>query len=49
MNVHSNIKEAMYICVNDPSLNRNIGKYQLPSIWDELMQVSHSVELIVAG
>ena len=27
-----NIKEAMYIHVNDPSLNRNLGKYQLPHI-----------------
>ena len=24
-----NIKETMFICVNDPSLNRNLGKYQL--------------------
>ena len=28
------IKEAMYIQVNDPSLNRNLGKYQLPHIWE---------------
>ena len=27
-----NIKEAMYIYFNDPSLNRNLGKYQLPLI-----------------
>ena len=25
-----NIKEAMYIKVNDPSLNRNLGKFQIP-------------------
>ena len=31
------IKEAILIRVNDPSLNRNIGKYQLPHIWDELL------------
>ena len=30
------IKEAILIRVNDPSLNRNIGKYQLPHIWDEV-------------
>ena len=24
-----NIKEAMYICLNDPSLNSDLGKYQL--------------------
>ena len=26
------IKEAMYIKVNNPTLNRNIGKYNLPHI-----------------
>ena len=31
------IKEAILIRVNDPSLNRNVGKYQLPHIWDEVM------------
>ena len=30
-----NIKEAIIIRVNDP-LNRNLGKYQLPHIWDIL-------------
>ena len=33
-----NIKEAMFIRVNDPSLNRNLGKYQLPHIWDNFLQ-----------
>ena len=27
-----NIKKAIFVRVNDPSLNRNIGKYQLPHI-----------------
>ena len=31
------IKEAIYIRVNNPSLNRNIGKYHLPRIWDEVL------------
>ena len=31
------IREAMLITVNDPSLNRNIGKYQLPHIWGEVL------------
>ena len=31
------IKEAIYIRVDNPSLNRNIGKYQLPQIWDEVL------------
>ena len=31
------IKETIYIRVNNPSLNRNIGKYQLLCIWDEVL------------
>ena len=31
------INEAMFIRVNDPSLNRNLGEYQLPHIWDEVL------------
>ena len=30
-------KESMCIRVNNPSLNRNIGKYHLPHIWDEVL------------
>ena len=39
------IKEAILIRVNDPSLNRNIGKYQLPHIWDEVLVMSPEVKL----
>ena len=31
------INESIYIRVNNPSLNRNIGKYHLPHIWDEVL------------
>ena len=31
------IKESMFIRVNNPSLNRNIDKYHLPHIWDEVL------------
>ena len=31
------ILEAMYIRVNDPSLNRNISKFHLPHIWDKVL------------
>ena len=31
------IKESMYIRVNNPTLNRNIGKYNLPHIWDKIL------------
>ena len=32
------IKEAIYIQVNDPPLNRNLEKYQLPNTWHEVLQ-----------
>ena len=31
------IKEALYIRVNNPSLNRNIGRYHLLHIWDKVL------------
>ena len=31
------IKQAIYIRVNGPSLNRNVGKYHLPHVWDEVL------------
>ena len=31
------IKEALYIRVNNPSLNKNIGKYHLPHMWDKVL------------
>ena len=36
-NLSRTIKEALYIRVNNPSLNKNIGKYHLPHIWDEVL------------
>ena len=36
-NLKRAIKEAMYIRTNDPSLNRKVGKYHLPHIWDEVL------------
>ena len=36
-NLKRAIKEAIYIRVNNPSLNRNVGKYHLPHIWDEVL------------
>ena len=43
--VSRNIKEAMFIRVNDPSLSRNIGKYQLPHIWDQVLQDTPTLQL----
>ena len=31
------IKEAIYIRVNNPTLNRNIGEYNLNHIWDRVL------------
>ena len=39
------IKEAMFIWVDDPLLNSNLGKYQLPHIWDEVMQETQPLYL----
>ena len=39
------IKKAIYIHVNYPSLNRNLGKYKLPHIWDEVLQDTPSLQL----
>ena len=32
------IKESLFIRVNDPPLNRNIGKYQLPHVYDDILK-----------
>ena len=37
LNLMRTIKEALYIRVTNPSLNRNIGKYLLPHIWNEVL------------
>ena len=38
------IRETMLIRVNDPSLNRNTGKYQLPHIWDAVLVKSPEIK-----
>ena len=44
-NMIRTIREAMLIRVNDSSLNRNIGKYQLPHIWDKVLVRSPELKL----
>ena len=44
-NLNRAIKEALYIRANNPSLNRNIGKYHLPHIWDEVLFNTPELEL----
>ena len=31
------IKKGIYIRVNNPSLNRNVGKYHLSHLWDRVL------------
>ena len=45
-NLKRAIKEALYIKRNNPSLNKNIGKYHLPHIWDEVLVNITELQLI---
>ena len=36
-NLARNIKESIYIRVNNPTLNNNIGKFNLPHMWDRVL------------
>ena len=45
LNQMRTIKEALYIGVNDPSLNRNVGKYHLPHVWDEVLFNTSELQL----
>ena len=39
------IKESTYIRVNNPTLNRNIGKYNLNHIWDRVLLNTPTLKL----
>ena len=36
-NLSRNSKESIYIRVNNPTLNKNVGKFNLPHIWDMVL------------
>ena len=36
--LHHQAKEALHICVKDPSLNKNIGKVRIPTIFNKLLK-----------
>ena len=36
-NMARSIKEEIYIRVNNPTIDRNIGNYNLPHIWDKVL------------
>ena len=40
-----NIKQTMYIKVNDPSHNKNLGKFLLPQVWDQVLKDTPSLQL----
>ena len=39
------IEEAMFIYVNDPTLNRKLGKYQLLHVWDSILEASPMLQI----
>ena len=40
--LHHQVKEALHICIKDPSLNRNIGKVRIPLSIQQISQTSHT-------
>ena len=38
-------KEALHIHIKDPSLNRNIGKVRIPSVFNKLLKPPRQIEL----
>ena len=38
------VKEALYIHIKDPSLNRNIGKVRIPSVFNKLLKFPRQLE-----
>ena len=44
-NLARNIKESIYIRVNYPILNNNIGKFNLPHIWDRVLLNTEDLNL----
>ena len=43
--IHCQAKEALHIHIKDPSLNRNIGKVRIPSVFNKLLKPSRQLEL----
>ena len=43
--LHHWAKEALHNCIKDPSLNRNIGKVRIPSVFNKLLKPSRQLEL----
>ena len=41
------IKESIYIRVNNPTLNRNTGKFQLNHIWDSVLFSTPDIKVAI--
>ena len=44
-NLDRNIKESIFNRVNNPTLNSNIGKFNLPHIWDRVLLNTKGLKL----
>ena len=44
-NLARNIKESIFIRVNNPTLNNNVGKFNLPHIWDRVLLNTQGLNL----
>ena len=43
------VKEALYIKVNNPTLNQNIGKYNIPAIYDQILNEGGGGKLLLSS
>ena len=41
------IKESIFIRANNPTLNRNIGKFQLSHIWDRVLFSTRGIKVAI--
>ena len=41
------IKESIFIRINNPTLNRNIGKFQLSHIWDKVLFSTPNIKVVI--
>ena len=48
-NLARNIKKSIFIRVNNPTLNNNIGKFNLPHIWDRVLLNTPGLNFKKAG
>ena len=47
--LHHRAKEALHICIKDPSLNRNIGKVRILSVFNKLFKAPIQLELLYSS